>query len=74
MADAYKIENIFCDNIYNLEDQMEYFIKCQKPILFHIKINKTPCLPLISPGKAINDMILKDDDYSGINTDDGPPS
>lgn len=31
-----------------------------KPVLFHVKVLRTPCLPLVAPGQALDNMILED--------------
>ena len=31
-----------------------------EPILFHARIERTPCLPLVAPGQPLDDMILED--------------
>ena len=73
LADAYNIKNLYCDNEKDLSDKMEEFLNFNNgPILFHVKINKTPCLPLVSPGKSIDNMILTDGGYDDIDKSDLP--
>jgi acetolactate synthase-1/2/3 large subunit len=31
-----------------------------EPVLFHVKVERTPCLPLVAPGQPLGDMILED--------------
>ena len=34
-----------------------------EPVLFHVRVERTPCLPLVAPGKALDNMILEDEDF-----------
>ena len=51
---------------------MSEFLNYTGPILFHVKIEKTPCLPLVSPGKSIDNMILEDNHYTEIDKSEVP--
>ena len=51
---------------------MNEFLDYKGPVLFHVKIQKTPCLPLVSPGKSIDNMILVDDMYTEIDKSEVP--
>ena len=51
---------------------MKIFLDTDKSILFHVKIEKTPCLPLVSPGKSIDNMILEDHHYTEIDKSEVP--
>jgi acetolactate synthase-1/2/3 large subunit len=72
LAEAYDIKNLYCDNEKDLKEKMDEFLDYKGPILFHVKINKTPCLPLVSPGKSIDNMILNDTGYDDIDTSEIP--
>ena len=72
LADAYDIKNLYCDNEKDLKEKMDEFLEYEGPILFHVKINKTPCLPLVSPGKSIDNMILNDTGYDDIDRSEVP--
>lgn len=72
LAEAYDIKNLYCDNEKNLKEKMNEFLDFKGPILFHVKINKTPCLPLVSPGKSIDNMILTDSGYDDIDRSEVP--
>ena len=34
-----------------------------EPILFHVRVERTPCLPLVAPGQRLENMILEDEDF-----------
>lgn len=72
LADAYNIHNLYCDSEYLLGVTMRRFLDYKGPVLFHVKIQKTPCLPLVSPGKSIDNMILIDDLYTEIDKSEVP--
>ena len=72
LAEAYNIHNLYCDNEKDLDQKMSEFLDYKGPILFHVKIQKTPCLPLVSPGKSIDNMILVDDMYTEIDKSEVP--
>jgi len=62
LAAAFGIKSIFCDNQEDLEAKMNEFLYADpdEPVLFHVKIERTPCLPLVAPGQPLDDMILED--------------
>lgn len=72
LADAYDIKNLYCNNEKNLKEKMDEFLEYEGPILFHVEIKKTPCLPLVSPGKSIDNMILNDTGYDDIDRSEVP--
>ena len=62
LAGSFGIKSIFCDNEEELEAKMHEFLYAEpeEPVLFHVKIERTPCLPLVAPGQPLDDMILED--------------
>lgn len=68
LAEAYGIKSLGCDNINDLEKTVEEFINYKHgPILCEFKIEKSMCLPLVAPGKALDDMILEDNEELKID-------
>lgn len=65
LASAFGIKSLFADCEEDLEDKMREFLfeDQDKPVLFHVKIERTPCLPLVAPGTALDNMILVDEDF-----------
>ena len=61
LAEAYGIKSLYCDKIEDLDKTLNKFIDYPKAILCEFKIEKDICLPLVGPGKALDDMILTDD-------------
>ena len=62
IAESYGIKALKCDKRQNLFKTMEEFINYNDgPILCEFNIEKTMCLPLVPPGKGLDEMILNDD-------------
>jgi len=62
LAKAFGIKAIYCDSEDDIEEKMKEFLFADpdEPVLFHVRINRTPCLPLVAPGQPLDDMILED--------------
>ena len=71
IAEAYGIKALSCDNTKNLEQTIKKFIDYKKPILCEFKIEKGICLPLVGPGKALDDMILPNTYDTNIRIKEG---
>lgn len=67
LADAFGIKSLYCDAQEDLEETMKKFLfeDPDKPVIFHVRIERTPCLPLVAPGQPLDDMILVDDTNCG---------
>jgi acetolactate synthase-1/2/3 large subunit len=64
LADAFGIKNLYCDSEEDLAEKMHGFLFSDpdEPVLFHVRIERTPCLPLVAPGQRLDSMILEDVD------------
>lgn len=64
LAQAFGIKSIYCDNEEEMEEKMNDFLFGDEgePVVFHVKVERTPCLPLVAPGQPLGDMILEDVD------------
>ena len=62
LAASFGIKSIYCDREEDIEECMREFLfeDNDQPVLFHCRINRTPCLPLVAPGQPLDDMILED--------------
>lgn len=74
LADAFGIKHLYCDNEEELEEKMKQFLFDDpgEPVLFHVRIERTPCLPLVAPGQALDSMILEDDSTTEIDKSAAP--
>jgi acetolactate synthase-1/2/3 large subunit len=64
LAKAFGIKSVFCDCAEDMEEKMKEFLFAdpEEPVVFHVKVERTPCLPLVAPGQPLGDMILEDVD------------
>lgn len=62
LTKAFGIRSLYADSEDDLEEKMREFLfdYPDEPILFHVRIKRTPCLPLVAPGQPLDDMILED--------------
>jgi len=58
LAKSFGINAIKCSSKRTLPVVIDYFINFDGPILCEFNIKKDICLPLVGPGKALDDMIL----------------
>lgn len=65
LAGAFGIKSIYADCVEDLPAKIDEFLNADsdEPVLFHVRIEKTPCLPLVAPGQPLGDMILTDEDF-----------
>ena len=65
LAEACGIKSLYCDCTEDLQAKIDEFINDDpdEPVLFHVRIERTPCLPLVAPGQPLGDMILTDEDF-----------
>jgi acetolactate synthase I/II/III large subunit len=67
LAEAFGIKSITCNNVNSLSNVVEDFINYNGPILCEFNIKPDICLPLVGPGKALDDMILEDPKNSNMS-------
>mmetsp|Transcript_21915 Transcript_21915/g.46076 ORF Transcript_21915/g.46076 Transcript_21915/m.46076 type:complete len:808 (-) Transcript_21915:250-2673(-) len=65
LASAFDIKSIYCESEEELEEKMRSFLfdYDDEPVLFHVRIERTPCLPMVAPGQPLDNMILVDEDF-----------
>ncbi|KAL7483652.1 hypothetical protein ACHAW6_009300 [Cyclotella cf. meneghiniana] len=65
LASAFGIKSIYCESEEELEEKMRSFLfdYDDEPVLFHVRIERTPCLPMVAPGQPLDNMILVDEDF-----------
>jgi acetolactate synthase-1/2/3 large subunit len=61
LAEAYGIKGMYCDSYSDLHFTVKNFLEFDGPILCEFKVEPDICLPLVGPGKALDDMILFDE-------------
>uniref|UniRef100_A0A7S2E898 Acetolactate synthase n=1 Tax=Trieres chinensis TaxID=1514140 RepID=A0A7S2E898_TRICV len=62
LAGAFGIKSIYCDHADDLPGKLNEFLFEDKgePVIMHVRVERTPCLPMVCPGKALDDMIHED--------------
>ena len=58
LAESYGIKAICCDSYLDLPDMVSYFLEYSGPIVADFRVEKDRCLPLVAPGKGLDEMIL----------------
>lgn len=58
LGKAFGIRTIMCDSPNDLEMAINYMLHYKGPILCNFKVETDLCLPLVSPGKALDDIIM----------------
>jgi len=65
LASAFGIKSIYVESEEELPEKMRQFLfdYDDEPVLFHVRIERTPCLPMVAPGQPLDNMILVDEDF-----------
>ena len=66
LAESYGIKSIKCDKKEYLKEKISEFINYDGPILCEFLVEKDICLPLVAPGKALDEMLLPDDNIINL--------
>lgn len=61
LAESFGIDSMYCDSKEDLSNCINKFINHPNSILCEFKVDRDICLPLVGPGKALDDMILFQD-------------
>lgn len=61
LAKSYKIKSLYCKSKKKLEKTIHKLLTYKGPILANIITESDKCLPLVAPGKGLDEMILEDD-------------
>jgi acetolactate synthase-1/2/3 large subunit len=67
LANSYGIKSIDIRNKSELAEIVDYVINYDKAILCNVHVESDLCLPLVAPGKALDDMILLNDQQHELN-------
>lgn len=76
LADSYGIESFRCETTADLPAAVERFINAKGPVLVDFRVVPDICLPMVAPGKALDDMFKFGDvslDSIKVDTTAGPP-
>lgn len=70
LAQAYGIESVSVDNEDDLPAVVERFLSYDGPMLVDFRVVPDICLPMVAPGKALDEMILLKDRTAIFGTSD----
>lgn len=70
LAQAHGIEAARCDNETDLEAAVEKWLSFDGPMLMDFKVVPDICLPMVAPGKALDEMMLLQDRDAVLGTSD----
>ena len=65
MAESFGLKSFKVDNTNNLQDITNEFLSHKGPALCEYIVEPEICLPLVGPGKALDDMILFEEYHYG---------
>ena len=72
MAESFGLTGFKCESVNNLEEVSEEFLNMDGPALCEYVVEPEICLPLVGPGKALDEMIMFDEYHNSgkkINID-----
>ena len=58
LADSYGIESFRCETTADLPAAVERFINAKGPVLVDFRVVPDICLPMVAPGKGLDEMFL----------------
>ncbi|CAE8632248.1 unnamed protein product, partial [Polarella glacialis] len=70
LAQAYGIEAMSCDNEADLPGAIEKWLTFPGPMLMDFRVVPDICLPMVAPGKALDEMMLLQDRDAILGTSD----
>ena len=58
LAQSYGIESFSCDNVNDLPAAVERLVNAEGPVLADFRVIPDICLPMVAPGKGLDEMFL----------------
>ncbi len=74
LGKSYGIKTISCDSKKNLKKKIHDFLTYKGPVIAIFQVKPSMCFPLVSPGKALDDMILHESDIQKIDDKENAPN
>ena len=69
LAESFGIKGMICDNREDLKDCIDTFLSYDKSVVCDFRVESSLCLPLVSPGSSLDDIIFFNDNNITIKTD-----
>merc|ERR1719158_1115735 len=64
LAESCGIKGLECSSREELPNTIKEMFKTRGPVVTNFVVEKSMCIPMVAPGKALDDMFLFDDWYS----------
>ena len=61
LLQSYGIESFRCDNVDDLPAAVERFVNAKGPVLVDFGVVPDICLPMVAPGKGLDEMFMPGD-------------
>tara|TARA_B100001094_G_scaffold333319_1_gene410642 strand:- start:632 stop:2389 length:1758 start_codon:yes stop_codon:yes gene_type:complete len=74
LGKAYHIQTYECNSKKTLVRTINKFLLCKGPVIASFNVEPSMCYPLVSPGKALDDMIMNETDIHKIDTKRNSPN
>lgn len=58
LAKSYGIKSVKINDINDINEKIKYVLNYEKPILCNVIVNSDLCLPLVAPGKALDEILF----------------
>lgn len=72
LAESFGIPALRCDSQNDLDITVDTFLSWDGPVLCDFKVKSDLCLPLVKPGKALDDMFMFGDDFTEMKISEVP--
>ena len=66
LASSYGIESIKIEDTHNVKEKIKHVLAYKGPILCNVIVETDLCLPMVAPGKALDDIILSSSDVGNL--------
>eukprot|EP00922_Rhytidocystis_sp_ex-Travisia-forbesii_P032342 GHVS01048066.1.p1 GENE.GHVS01048066.1~~GHVS01048066.1.p1 ORF type:complete len:800 (+),score=139.77 GHVS01048066.1:112-2511(+) len=74
LADAYGIPALRCSTQQELLPTIRKWLDCEGPMLVDFRVKSDICLPMVQPGKALDEMLFSIAEIEAANMDGPAPS
>lgn len=74
ITESFDIKYLYCNSYKTLSENLDIFMNYNKSILLECNVEKDLCLPLVSPGKSLDQMIYKKENIGFLKNNHNIPS
>lgn len=69
LTKSFNIKYMYCENPKKIESVLKTFMNYDKSVLLECRVEKDVCLPLVSPGKSLENFIYTKEDLLNFDRD-----